>query len=632
MITAKSITAAPVTARRITALRIGESAGGAAFSLTITGLTSNEARIGDHASIGYTIDPDNGTETVAWGTSAGDSTYGTGASPTDYTAGDEGRLWLTVTDGDETVSRSAPIRYAPGTAASIAGGQAWTVDDTSVSIDAAASGADLTWTYSASGLPAGVSVNSSTGLISGTPTAVDSGTATVTATDQYGRTVQDTFTWDNTLRTQATAADGLGPYQFTLNEAITPVAVSSDFTLNGNTLTYTISPSLPAGLSMSSSGSITGTPTAVSASSSYTVTGQDEYGRETTSTFDVETTNVVPFSPAELFASSEEGAFFDFSDASTLRQNSDGTGAVTLGDPVGYAEDQSGNGNHATQPTATARPRYARVPVGGRKNEIDSTATLSTQDVTVTAAERTLSFTGTGTVTLSGASTAGPLVGTGVGDRVSLTFTPTAGTLTLTVSGSVTAAQLELGDSVTGIQTVTAPHDITEAGVADKYGLLFDGVDDRLVTPSIDLTGTDQATLSFAGEFRSTEAISKPLAHDASNRLYFDFRAGRTEFWGGGSNIVYSRIPDTTPINTPAYWLGKTSISGDQTTLETSYNATITNTNDHGTGNKANAILNIDGTIEIIFMTSALIIDRVIATEETTDLETYLEDRAGVTP
>jgi hypothetical protein len=82
-----------------------------------------------------------------------------------------------------------------------------------------------------------------------------------------------------------------------------------------------------------------------------------------------------------------------------------------------------------------------------RSNLLLNSGTLSTQDVTVTAEAHTLSFTGTGTITLSGASTAGPLVGTGTGEanRVSLTFTPTAGTLTLTVSGTVSNAQLEIG-------------------------------------------------------------------------------------------------------------------------------------------------------------------------------------------
>jgi hypothetical protein len=71
---------------------------------------------------------------------------------------------------------------------------------------------------------------------------------------------------------------------------------------------------------------------------------------------------------------------------------------------------------------------------------------FSTQSVNVTAVAHTLSFYGTGTITLSGASTAGPLVGTGVyPQRVSLTFTPTAASLTLTVTGSCKFVQLEVG-------------------------------------------------------------------------------------------------------------------------------------------------------------------------------------------
>lgn len=83
-------------------------------------------------------------------------------------------------------------------------------------------------------------------------------------------------------------------------------------------------------------------------------------------------------------------------------------------------------------------------------NMLVNTATLSTQSVTVTAAAHTLSFYGTGSVTLSGVSTAGPLVGTGAGARVTLTFTPTSGSLTLTVAGTVSTAQLVLGSASLG--------------------------------------------------------------------------------------------------------------------------------------------------------------------------------------
>ena len=89
------------------------------------------------------------------------------------------------------------------------------------------------------------------------------------------------------------------------------------------------------------------------------------------------------------------------------------------------------------------------------RNFLLNTATLSTQSVTVVPKTYVLSFQGTGTVTLSGTSTAGPLVGTGVSNRVSLSFTPTAGSLTLTVSGSVTSAQLEFGSTASTYEART---------------------------------------------------------------------------------------------------------------------------------------------------------------------------------
>lgn len=82
---------------------------------------------------------------------------------------------------------------------------------------------------------------------------------------------------------------------------------------------------------------------------------------------------------------------------------------------------------------------------------------LSTQNVTVTAAARTLSFYGTGTITLSGAHAA-TVVGAGAyPTRTTLTFTPSAGTLTLTVTGTVQYANLETGLFATSfIPTTTA--------------------------------------------------------------------------------------------------------------------------------------------------------------------------------
>jgi hypothetical protein len=65
----------------------------------------------------------------------------------------------------------------------------------SLQIAASDSASGQTLTYSASGLPAGLSVNSSTGLISGTPTTAATSTVTVTATDGTGASGSTSFTW-----------------------------------------------------------------------------------------------------------------------------------------------------------------------------------------------------------------------------------------------------------------------------------------------------------------------------------------------------------------------------------------------------------------------------------------------------
>ena len=65
----------------------------------------------------------------------------------------------------------------------------------SLQINATDSASGQTLTYSASGLPAGLSINSSTGLISGTATTASTSTVTVTATDTTGASGSTSFSW-----------------------------------------------------------------------------------------------------------------------------------------------------------------------------------------------------------------------------------------------------------------------------------------------------------------------------------------------------------------------------------------------------------------------------------------------------
>ncbi|WP_345458504.1 putative Ig domain-containing protein [Actinoallomurus oryzae] len=65
----------------------------------------------------------------------------------------------------------------------------------SLQIQASDSASGQTLTYSASGLPAGLSINASTGVISGTPTTASTSTVTVTAQDTTGASGSASFSW-----------------------------------------------------------------------------------------------------------------------------------------------------------------------------------------------------------------------------------------------------------------------------------------------------------------------------------------------------------------------------------------------------------------------------------------------------
>lgn len=79
------------------------------------------------------------------------------------------------------------------------------------------------------------------------------------------------------------------------------------------------------------------------------------------------------FSPASLFSGGEQGGWYDYSDMSTLFQDSAGSTPVTaVEQPIGRVLDKSGRGNHLIQATSAARPAWS-----ARKNLIERTDDLA---------------------------------------------------------------------------------------------------------------------------------------------------------------------------------------------------------------------------------------------------------------
>jgi hypothetical protein len=151
---------------------------------------------------------------------------------------------------------------------------------------------------------------------------------------------------------------------------------------------------------------------------------------------------------------------------------------------------------------------------------------LATQNVTVAAVAHTLSFYGTGTVTLSGTSTAGPLVGSGsYPTRSTLTFTPTAGTLTLTVTGTVQFAQLEVGAFATsfipsGASQVTRAAD-SASMIGNNFARWFNQTEGSFFT-SVDTfapTVGDKRVIGLNGTacaFPFISSAAKPAMYDGT--------------------------------------------------------------------------------------------------------------------
>jgi hypothetical protein len=142
------------------------------------------------------------------------------------------------------------------------------------------SGEIVTWAISPS-VPSGLSFDVSTGTLSGTPTELLTRTMyTITATNTGGNaTAYINITIVDEVPTIVYSPNDLN---MTNNTASTDLPLSPTITGSGEIVTWAISPSVPSGLSFSTStGALSGTPTELLTRTMYTITATNTGGNAT---------------------------------------------------------------------------------------------------------------------------------------------------------------------------------------------------------------------------------------------------------------------------------------------------------------------------------------------------------------
>ncbi len=192
------------------------------------------------------------------------------------------------------------------------------------------SGAVDTWTVDS--LPAGLSLDGSTGVVSGTPTAAGSSSSVVTATNTSG---SDTITISWLVlsgNAMLDAAPSFGGANVSETEfvGVAMASINLESFNSGAAATYTVtSGSLPAGISLSSAGVLSGTAS-VAGSTSAVVTGTNSGGSDTL-TVDFVVEAAPSFSSATASYTGTVGAAITALDLAALNTGGTATYSVTSG-------------------------------------------------------------------------------------------------------------------------------------------------------------------------------------------------------------------------------------------------------------------------------------------------------------
>ena len=183
----------------------------------------------------------------------------------------------TVTVSDGATSATATITIAVSGTATLSPGTQTVTGRVGAAITATtaftSTGLGTRYFSIAPALPAGLTFNSSTGVLSGTATAAkDATTYVVTAADGTNYAIA-------TMRLTITSVPTMTPATQSITGVVgTAITATTAFTASTvtGTKTFTVSPALPAGLTINATtGVVSGTPTAVAQQATHVVTATD---------------------------------------------------------------------------------------------------------------------------------------------------------------------------------------------------------------------------------------------------------------------------------------------------------------------------------------------------------------------
>jgi len=343
---------------------------------------------------------------------------------------------------------------------------------------AAASGGAGTLTYSVitGSLPGGLTLNTATGAITGTPNAGGAFPFTIQAADAYGDSASKAYSIvvgypALTITTAATLPTGY------VSASYDQVLAASGGSGSGYTWALKTGSSLPAGLTLSRAGAITGKPTA-SGANSFTITLTDSASNTTSTAFSLTINPAVSITNGTTLPNAYVGSNYSVTMAATGGSGTGYTWAVSAGSTLPGGLTLSAAGILSGTPATTGTPTFGVTVTDSASNTATATFTLTiSPGVTISPVTLPTGYPGTAYTSITLAATGGS--GTGykwawaaaggstlpAGLSLStagvITGTPTNATTTSVVSSAV----ISVTDSVGNVASKTAQVTI-EATVA----------------------------------------------------------------------------------------------------------------------------------------------------------------------